>query len=86
MRKLKGAVYKSYVWPAILYGSETSYLIESEMGILRMIERSMVRAVCGVQLKDKKRSMDFILMLGLSETMEKLVMANSFRWYGHVLR
>ena len=43
--RLKGAVYESYVWPAILYGSEAWCLKESEMGILRT-ERSMVRAIC----------------------------------------
>ena len=31
--KLKGAVCKSYVWPAMLYGSEAWCLKESEMGI-----------------------------------------------------
>ena len=32
--KLKGAIYWSYVRPAILYGSEASCLKESEMEIL----------------------------------------------------
>ena len=32
--RLKGAVYKSYVRPAIMYGSEAWCLEESEMGIL----------------------------------------------------
>ena len=32
--KLKGAVYKSYIRTAILYGSKAWYLKESEMGIL----------------------------------------------------
>ena len=32
--RLKGAVYKSYVWPAILYGSEVLCLKESDMRIL----------------------------------------------------
>ena len=41
---------------------------------------------CGVQLKDRKRSMDLIFMLGLNETMDQLAMANSVPWYGHVLR
>ena len=50
---LKGAVYKCYVRPAILYGSEAWCLKESEMKILRRTERSMVRAMCGVQLKDR---------------------------------
>ena len=72
-----GAVYKSYVRPAILYGSEAWCLKESEMGILRRTERSMVRAMCGVQLKDRKRSKDLMLMLGLNETIDQLAMANS---------
>ena len=28
-------------------------------------ERSMVRAMCGVQLKDRKRSTDLMFMLGV---------------------
>ena len=35
--KLKGAVYKSYARPAILYGSEECCLKESEMRILLRI-------------------------------------------------
>ena len=56
------------------------------MEILQRTEGSMVRAMCGVQLKGRKRSMDLMLMLGLNETMVQLAMANSVRWYGHVLR
>ena len=37
----------------MLYGSEAWCLNESEMGILRMTERFMVREMCGVQLKDE---------------------------------
>ena len=46
----------------------------------------MVRAMCGVQLKDRKRSMDLMLMLGLSEAIDQLAMACSVCWYGDVLR
>ena len=68
------------------YGSEAWCQNESEMGILRRIETSMVRAMCGVQLIDRILSTDLMLMLGLNETMDHLVMANCVRWYGHVLR
>ena len=67
---LKGAVYWSYVMPATLYGCEAWCLKKSEMGILRMTVRFMVRATCGVQLKDRKRYTDLMFMLGLSETIE----------------
>ena len=50
--RMKGAANKRYVSPAILYGSEAWCLRESEMGILHQIERTMVRVMCGAQLKD----------------------------------
>ena len=80
---LKGAVYGSYIGPAILHGSEAWSLKLSEIGILRRTERSMVRAMYGVQLKDRKRSTD--LMLSLCESIDQLAIANSVCWYGHVL-
>ena len=65
--KQKGAVFKSNVRPAILYASESWCLRESEMGILQRAERSMVRAMCGVQLKERKTINDMILVLGFNE-------------------
>ena len=42
--------------------------------------------MCGVQLKDRKRSTDLMFILGLNETIDQLAVANIVRWYGHVLR
>ena len=76
----------SYIKPAMLYGSEPWCLSQSVIGVLRTTARSMMRAMCGVQLKDIKRSADLMFMLGCNETIDQLAMANSVRWYGHVLR
>ena len=46
----------------------------------------MVRAMCGVQLKDRNRSTHLMFMLGLKETIDQLAMEDNVRWYGHVLR
>ena len=46
----------------------------------------MVGAMCGVQFKDRKISTGLMFLLGLNEAMDQLVMVNSVRWYGHVLR
>ena len=70
----------------MLYGREALCLRESEMGILCSTETSMVRAMCGILLKGRKRSTDLMFMLGLKKTMDQLAMANSVRWYGLVLR
>ena len=40
--------------------------------------------MCGVQLKDRRRTTDLMLML--SETIDRLAKVNSVHWYGHVLR
>ena len=84
--KLKGVVYQSYVRPIILHGSEAWCLKESEMGILRRTEISMVRAICGEQLIDRKRSTDLMFMLGSNKIIDQMTMANSVPWHGHVLR
>ena len=34
-----------------------------------------MRAMCGVQLKDRKRSTELMFMLGLNETIDQLAMA-----------
>ena len=79
-------VHKSNVRLAMLYGREARCLKESEMGILRRTERSMVTAMCGVLLKDRKISSTLMFMLGLNETIDQLAMASNSRWYGHILR
>ena len=45
-----------------------------------------MRATCGLQLKDRKRSTDLMLMLGLNESRYQLAMVNCVHWCGDVLR
>ena len=56
--KLKGMVYQSCVRSAMLYGSETWFLRENEMAILRRTERAM----CGAKLMEKKRTEDLMAL------------------------
>ena len=42
-------------------------------------ERSMVRAMCGVQLNDRQLSTDLMLKLGLNETTDQFPVANNVR-------
>ena len=46
---MKSAVYRSYLRPEIVQGSEAWCLKESEIGILGRTESSMGRVMCGVQ-------------------------------------
>ena len=49
-----------------------------------MTERSILKAMCGVQLKDRKKSVDLMFMFCLNEAVDQLAVANSVCWYGHV--
>ena len=84
--KHKGAAHKSYVRPAISYLSETWCLKEGEMAILQMTKRSMVRTMCGAQLRNIKRVKDLMLILDLYDTVDQLAMANSVCWYSPVMK
>ena len=46
----------------------------------------MVRAMCVLQVKSRKRSKDLLFMLGLNETIDLLAMTNNVCWHSHVLR
>ena len=78
-------VYESYILPKILYGSEVWCLKDNKMEDLRIRERSMVRAKCGVQFEDGKKTEQLMLMLGLNETSDQLAIAKTVHWYCHVL-
>ena len=56
------------------------------MAILRRIETTMARAMCGANLMEKKRTDDLMEMLRLKETVFQMAKANRVRRYGHVLR
>ena len=47
--RMNEMIYRSCVRSAMLYGSETWRLRETEMAILRRTERAMVRSMCGVK-------------------------------------
>ena len=61
------------------------FITENEMGILRT-GRCVVRTMCGVQLRDRKRDKDLMLMLYMNESMNQMSMANCVYLYGIVLR
>ena len=80
--KIKARVYQSCVRSAILYGSETLCLREKEMDIFGRTERAM----CGAKLANRKNAENRMDMLGLNQTIDKMVKASGVRWLGYVLR
>ena len=61
------------------YGSETWCLREKELAILKRTEMAVVKAMCGVKIKDRKNPDKLMDMLGLDETMNKMAKANGVK-------
>lgn len=56
--------------------------MKNKVSILRQTKRIMVRAMCGMELMDKKYSNE---ILGLRRTEINLTKASRVQWYGDVL-
>ena len=68
--RIKGKIYKACVQSALTYGTETRAMKKASLHSLERTERMMVRWMCGVSLKDRKRSVDFYSLLGVESVAE----------------
>lgn len=84
--KMKGTVYKTCVRTVMIYGGETWAMRKEDEAVLRRAERAMIRRMCGVRLRDRKRSVDLQRMMGVDEDIVTIVVRSRLRWYGHVKR
>lgn len=83
--KLKGKIYRACVQRVLVYGSETWPMLASDIARLERAENAMVRWMCSVTLKDKKRLADLREWLGI-ECVSEVVKCGRLRWYGHLER
>ena len=56
-----------------MYGIETWCLLKKEMAILKRNERAMIKAICGVKLIEKRSVQEVTDLLGLEETLDRLI-------------
>ena len=83
--KMKGKLYKTCLRTAMIYGVQM-WTMRKEEAVLLRVERAMVRLICGVKLRDRKRTGELMSMLGLCDDIVTLVRQSRLRWYGHVMR
>ena len=77
--KMKRRIYRSCVKSAMLYGNKTWCLRENEMAILRNTAKAMMRAMCGVNMIEKRRRQELMSLLGLKDTLDGLDRASGVR-------
>ena len=83
--RIKGKIYKACVQSALTYGTEIWAMKKANLPNLERTERMMVRWMCRVSLKDRKRNVDFYSLLGV-QSIDEVVRRGRLRWFGHVER
>ena len=68
--RIKGKIYKACVQSALTYGTETWAMKKANLQSLERTEQMMVRWMCGVSLKYRKRSVDLYSLLGVQRVDE----------------
>ena len=69
----------------LTYGTKTWAMKADNLHSLERAERMMMRWMCGVSLKDRKRSEVLYSLLGV-QSVAKVVRHGRLRWFGHVER
>ena len=62
--RIKGKICKACVQSALTHGTETWAMKIANLQSLERTDRMIVRCICGVSLKDRKRSVDLYSLLG----------------------
>ena len=83
--KTKGRLYSACVRSVMLYGSETWPLKEDDINRIARTEKSMIRWMCSVSLRDRVPSEELRARLGITSIVDML-RRNRLRWFGHVER
>ena len=81
--RMKGKIFRACVQSVLTYGTETWAMKAENLHSLERAEHMMVRWMCGVSLKDRKRSEDLYSLLGV-QSVAKVVRHGRLRWFGHV--
>ena len=81
--RIKGKIYKTCVQSVLTYGTEIWAMKAANLQTLERTERMMVIWMCGVSLKDRKRSVDLYSLLG-AESVAEVVRRRRLRWFWHV--
>ena len=80
---MEGNIFRACVQSVLTYGTETWAMKAENLQSLRKAEHMMVRWMCGVSLKDRKRSEVLYSLLGV-QSMAEVVRRGRLRWFGHV--
>jgi len=80
---MNGKMFRACVQSVLTYGTETWAVKAKNLQSLGRAERMMMRWMCDVSLKDRKRSEVLYSLLGV-QSMAEVARRGRLRWFGHV--
>ena len=83
---LKLRLVKCYIYPIVLYGSETWTLLKESEKRVEAFEMWLYRRLAKISWKDKVRNEDVLTRLGVQRELLPTLQTNKLTYFGHIAR
>ena len=80
-----GNIYKTYIRPVLLYGSECWAPFASDILKLQRNDHAMLRWIFGTSLKNRESELSILNRLGIDD-LETTIGYDHPHWFGHIQR
>ena len=85
-KSTKVLLYQTLVRAIVLYNSETWTLKEEHKRKLRVFEMSVLRKICGITRRDRKRNSEVLKELDIEKDIVQVLQTRRLTYFGHVNR
>ena len=85
-KSTKVLLYRTLVQSIILYNSETWTMKEEQRRKLRVFEMIVLRKICGVTRKDRRRNVDTLKELSIKRDIISVIQYRQLTYFGHATR
>jgi len=80
----KVMLYKTLIQSVVLYDAETWTLKQEQKRKLRVFEMAVLRRICGVTRRDRRRNVNIMNKLAIDRDIVELLQIRRLTYFGHV--
>jgi len=80
----KVMLYKTLIQSVVLYNAETWTLKQEQKRKLGVFEMAVLRKICGVTRRDRRRNVDIMNTLAIGRCIVELLQIRRLTYFGHV--
>jgi len=82
----KVTLYKTLIQSVVLYNAETWTLKQEQKRKLCVFEMTVLKRICGVTRRDRRRNVDIMNKLAIDRDIAELLQIHRLTYFGHVSR